>query len=166
MDNEAPSNVQPQLDVFFVNTFVECTLKVIGAQTNQLPVAGKPVAQNAPILMDRFGMIRIRSSHFSGIVLLSFSEEVLNELFVSIFNYAPNKIQQETEGFLSEIMGLIHETARTELQNKGYAFYPSSASIVGKANLNEYLSGKQIFLNVPVNFKDKTFQVCVGIEAI
>ncbi|MEO5969875.1 MAG: hypothetical protein ABIQ95_08100 [Bdellovibrionia bacterium] len=157
---------QPKLDVSLVNAFVESAMKVVSAQTGQLPKVGKPIAQKSPVMMDLFGIIPAYSSHFSGTILLSFSDAALKALFVSVFGYEPTAIQHEAESFLSEILELIHESTRTELLKKGFVFYPSSASVVRKANLSEHLSQKQIFLNVPFSYNENSFQVCIGVEGL
>lgn len=157
---------QPKLDAKFVNTFVESTVKVFFVQTGEAPLVGKPIAQKSPILSDLFGIIPTNSSHFSGSVLLSFNDETLRDIFIEVYKYEPEKIKCETEGFLSDILELIHETTRTELVDKGFIFYPSTASVVRDGNLSDHISKNQVFLNVPLIYKNKIFQMCIGVEGI
>ena len=156
----------PKLEADLVNAFVESTVKVFSAQTGQVAGIGKPVAQKTPILQDVFGMIPTQSTHFSGMVLLSFSEAVLRNIFMSVFGYEPEKVQCELEGFLSELLELIYDTTRSHLMSKGFVFYPSVASVLRKASLSQHLSAKQVFLNVPLTFGQASFQVCIGAEAL
>lgn len=156
---------QPKLDANFVNAFIQCTIKVFSAQTGEALTIGKPKAQKAPVLSDIFGIIPANSSHFSGMFLLSLPYDTLREMFFKVFKYQPEDVQCELESFLSEIVELIHETARTDLKNRGFIFYPSSATVLKHGHLAQYLNGNQLFLNIPLKFSNSTFQACIGVES-
>jgi hypothetical protein len=155
---------QHKLDVNFVNIFVKSTLKSLTAQISEPLSIGKPSSTFHPVTGDIFGIIPISSTHFSALTLLSFTETSLTTLYKQVFQIEPSQLKSELDGFLADLLEIIHETARNDLCGKGYIFMPAVSTVARKAIISSHLSEKLIFLNVPIQFQGQEFHICVGVE--
>jgi chemotaxis protein CheX len=134
-----------QIDVNFINPFLNATQKVFKVQCQMDAQAGKADVKKAtdPLLLgDISGIISISSESFSGTLAISLTERVFCKIAANMLGEPCEKISEDKVDLVGELSNIILGQAKLELTGLGYAIQMAIPSCVwGKDHKIKHFGG-------------------------
>lgn len=133
------------MDVKFINPFLEATQKVfdVQCQIKATPQAPTRKSLNEPLLMgDISGIIAIASETFNGTLAISMSESIFLQIANNMLGEKCDGINEGNMDLVGELSNMILGQAKSELGRLGYAIQRAHPSCVwGKNHKVKHFSG-------------------------
>ncbi len=154
------------IDVNFLNPFIEATVNTLSIQCQFETVAGKPEVKtesfNHPV--DIAGVIGITSEGFTGSISICFTEKIFLTVMSNMLGEECPEINQEMEDGAGELLNIIFGQAKTVLNQLGYSLEKAIPTIVrGKELKVKHITPYATFI-LPFESKIGTFYMEIGAE--
>lgn len=153
MGAEKLEQMNPLLDKRFINAFVDGVIKTVSlmAQTEVTP--GKPsIDTQFRSKGDVAGMVGMVFGQMKGTMSISFSKESIFFILENMLGEKHTTISDDVADAVGEMTNQIYGTAKTTLNQMGYAFEMAIPSVVkGTISLSKHYNGATLLIpfNLP-----------------
>lgn len=141
-------NANPLIEKRFINAFIEGVQKTLSlmAQTDvkAAPPKIEKVFQSRGEVAGVVGMV---AGEMKGTLTISFSKPAILEILRNMLGENYTEINQEVADAVGEVTNQVYGTAKTSLNQMGYAFEMAIPSVVqGQFTISKYHSGATLIL--------------------
>ncbi len=167
MGAEKLANGNPLLDKRFINAFVEGVIKTLSLMASTEVTVGKPsIDSQFKAKGDVAGMIGMIAGSLKGTMSISFQKE---SIFYIIDNMLGEKHTEVSQGVLDcvgELTNQIYGSAKTTLNQMGYAFDMAIPSVIhGTFVISKHHNGATLV--IPFTSKDgSSFYIDITVASV
>ena len=156
----------PKLDVNFISPFIDGALQVLEIQCQLKAKAGKPFLKGqGPVLeADIAAVIGLTSKAFTGSVAICFPEKIFLALMGNMLGSPVTEITKDLEDGAAELLNIIFSTAKSVLNDKGYAIARAIPTIVSGQALSVRHLTTETTVVLPFETDYGVFHVEVAVE--
>ncbi len=154
------------IDVNFLNPFVEATINTLTIQCSFECVAGKPEVKTDEFshLIDIAGVIGITSEGFTGSISICFTEKIFLTLMTNMLGEECTEINKDMEDGAGELLNIIFGQAKTTLNQLGYSLEKALPTIVRGRELKvKHMTPYSTFI-LPFESSLGSFYMEIGAE--
>jgi chemotaxis protein CheX len=131
MGAEKVEKMNPLLDKRFVNAFIEGVIKTVSLMAQTEVTTGKPsVEAKFQSKGDVAGMVGMVFGPMKGTMSISFSKDSIFAILHSMLGETYTEINSEVADAVGEMTNQIYGTAKTTLNQMGYAFEMAIPSVI------------------------------------
>ncbi|MBC7419889.1 MAG: chemotaxis protein CheX [Bdellovibrio sp.] len=153
-----------EIDVNFINPFLLATQKTLEIQCQTKVKILKPyfkTAQTPDVAIA--GMLALSSNHFTGNIVLCFSQKVFLKIYENMFSEKHETITNEIEDTVSELLNIIYGLAKIDLNQKGYNFQKTLPTILTGEGIRIRHSGSRPAVVIPFETEAGIFYIEIEI---
>ncbi len=138
----------PLLDKNFVNAFVEGVIKTISLMAQTPLTVGKPtVDAQFQAKGEVAGMVGMVFGNMKGTMSISFSKEAIFQILENMLGEKNTEINEGVTDAVGELTNQIYGTAKTTLNQMGYAFEMAIPSVInGTFVISKYHNGATLVI--------------------
>jgi chemotaxis protein CheX len=155
-----------QLDVNFINPFLDGAMKVLKIQAKTEAKPGAPFKKdaNASFGGDISGVIGLVSDSFTGSVVISFPEKTFLAIMTRMLGEECHSITREIQDGAGELTNIIFGQAKVVLNEKGYGIKTAIPSVVsGKDHsVQTVSSGPRVVVPFSSDAGDFMIEICLS----
>ncbi|PIS11532.1 MAG: chemotaxis protein CheX [Bdellovibrio sp. CG10_big_fil_rev_8_21_14_0_10_47_8] len=156
--------VNPLLDKRFVSAFVDGVIKTTSLMASTQVVVGKPTVETQfQAKGDVAGMVGMVFGQMKGTMSISFSKEAIFQIVENMLGEKNTEINASVTDAVGEMTNQIYGTAKTTLNQMGYAFEMAIPSVIqGTFTISKHHSGATLV--IPFNLSNgSTFFVDITV---
>ncbi len=154
------------IDVNFLNPFIEATVNTLRIQCSFESQSGKPEVKNESFShpVDIAGVIGITSEGFTGSISICFTEKIFLTLMSNMLGEECTEINQDMEDGAGELLNIIFGQAKTTLNQLGYSLEKAIPTIVRGRELKvKHITPYSTFI-LPFESQLGSFYMEIGAE--
>ncbi len=154
----------PLLDKRFINAFIEGVVKTISLMAQTEVTTGKPSVQTQfQSKGEVAGMVGMVFGNMKGTMSISFDKASIFTILENMLGEKHTEITDEVGDAVGELTNQIYGTAKTTLNQMGYAFEMAIPSVIkGTFTISKYHNGATLM--IPFNLKNgATFYVDITV---
>lgn len=163
------SNKKFKLDVDFINPIIHMSISTIEELCNFSGTRPLPpyVLKDEEVLdVDISGVINIVSPFFSGVIGVSFSDEIFKQVISKMIDDVVDNIDNENQDGAAEIINIIYGRTKSVMNQKGFAMQRAVPSVLRGANHRVTNNKKRPVLMMPINSEIGRFYIQISVKPI
>lgn len=153
-----------ELDVNFVNPFIQAAIDTFGVQANLKVLPGKVAKAKDFESYDigLIGSIDVQNESFNGRLLICFPDEVFISIYNQIFGEEYTELNEDVKDAIAEFTNITLGQAKATLnQNRGIVIDRAIPSVLLKENFDEIELEKYESLMIPLATKMGSFYIYI-----
>ena len=169
LSNFDPNKKKFRLDVDFINPFIDMSVKTLNGLCNVTSIKPlKPYLMNAEELLeiDISGTLKIVSPYFSGVIGVSFSNDIYKKILEQMVEEKVEEINSENQDGAAEIINIIYGNTKALLNDKGFEMKRAIPSVVRGHKHKITHDSKTPILLVPFDSNAGRFFIQICVKAI
>ena len=144
-------NLQPQnplLDKRLINAFIEGVIKTHSTMASTEVTTGKPTVEAKFTPKGEIaGLVGMVAGPMKGTMTISYSKDAICQILENMLGEKNTEINDSVADGVGELTNMIYGTAKTTLNQLGYAFEMAIPSVVrGAFTINKYHNGATLVL--------------------
>lgn len=166
LKTDKPNNVK--LNTEFINPFIQATMNTfktqVGVEIKPLkPFLKKANEQNKePINLA--GVINLTCSHFTGAIVIAFSEQVFLNIYEKMLDEKLDKIDDEVKDGAAELLNIIYGQAKSELNKRNFALEKAIPTVLSGSHIDVYHNPSAIVFVLPFESEAGSFNLEVSLS--
>jgi chemotaxis protein CheX len=164
-----PNKKKFRLDVDFVNPFIDMSVHTLNTLCNVDSIKPlKPYLMNPEeqLEIDISGTIKITSPYFSGVIGVSFSNDIYKKILEQMIEEKIEEINADNQDGAAEIINIIYGNTKALLNNKGFEMKRAIPSVIRGNKHKITPDSKTPILLVPFDSNAGRFFIQICVKAI